>query len=384
MQLHQKTLDQVLKELPDLIDLRPDGRHDGAFVCALGFEDRVLAVPRMLATSGYRADVGIVVEYPVKRDENEHRRPELVALLNQFCDKILFVPSASRAHGSLVADSIRSIAARRPGVTYDVSGSSSILLLPVLANLLRLECSLRITHSEPEERHPLRRDVESAGGADRYAEQHGAEDQPLLSAGVDGIYLAADYPGTGSGLAPFIVAFASNRRSRTEAVIREVDDRLVGDAKSQTWVMSRFEGEPWRAELQARLNRHPGATDVREVSALNYKDSVTLLHGMWLELQRSRRLIVSPLGTKMQDVGIALYYYMRPTFQVSLTEPRQYFPSAFSSGVGAVHALEFGDTTQLRVHLDALDNLYFKGARGELLDRWNPQTDETVHEGFIQ
>ena len=53
---------------------------DDLFLCALGFEPRCVAMPKLLAEIGYRSERVIVFEYDTNVDENERNREELIKI----------------------------------------------------------------------------------------------------------------------------------------------------------------------------------------------------------------------------------------------------------------------------------------------------------------
>ena len=135
-QIRQVTLEEATQHLPLITELRPEDvpgeRQDALFICALGFEDRCLSVPRMLAESGYRAERAILLEYDTNRDDNERNRPALEACLRRISShEGVRVPVQSNDYPEQLDRVLRDVlgqsaGAPKPNVTFDISWSEPL------------------------------------------------------------------------------------------------------------------------------------------------------------------------------------------------------------------------------------------------------------------
>lgn len=88
--------EDVAQELPEVEPFSCSYDSIDLFICALGFEDRALAIPIQLSKSlNEKApfiERGIVCTYTTNFEENEEKRADLEAALRKICEKKVEVP----------------------------------------------------------------------------------------------------------------------------------------------------------------------------------------------------------------------------------------------------------------------------------------------------
>jgi hypothetical protein len=87
-----------------------------------------------------------------------------------------------------------------------------------------------------------------------------------------------------------------------------------------------------------------GGQPRRSVCTLNYKETVTLLLGLYWALSSNHRVLLAPSGSKMQAVGCYLVKALHPDIHIEYPSPEGFQPE-YSSGIGARWLLDFGDFT---------------------------------------
>ena len=68
-------------------------------------------------------------------------------------------------------------------------------------------------------------------------------------------------------------------------------------------------------------------------------------------------ITLSPLGSKMQALGTALFCYMHPDVRVIFSTPKEYNATQYSKGCKEVWKLDFGPLSELRRRLDQVGTL---------------------------
>jgi len=118
------------------------------------------------------------------------------------------------------------------------------------------------------------------------------------------------------------------------------------------------EQDRWRLAAMKRINAIPQDAPQVEVSTFDYKDTLRVLERLHGELSGSYTITLSPLGSKMQALGTALFCYMHPDVRIIFSTPREYNAAQYSKGCKAVWKIEFGSLDEeLRRKLDQVGTL---------------------------
>jgi hypothetical protein len=105
------------------------------------------------------------------------------------------------------------------------------------------------------------------------------------------------------------------------------------------------------------ITRIGRSTPQYEISTFDYKDTVRVLERLHSERSESYTITVSPLGSKMQALGTALFCYMHPDVRVVFATPREYNAAQYSDGCKNVWEIDFGSLRDLRRTLDDVGTL---------------------------
>jgi len=88
--LRRIELSEAIAKLPDIGSLDPkklaESGQDDLFLCALGFEERTLMIPRGLSEANYACSTARLVVYSTNEAENQNNRESLRGYLESMAD----------------------------------------------------------------------------------------------------------------------------------------------------------------------------------------------------------------------------------------------------------------------------------------------------------
>jgi len=101
----------------------------------------------------------------------------------------------------------------------------------------------------------------------------------------------------------------------------------------------------WRFEATREL--YEPIRNVVPLGTRDYKQMLWFLVEYWESLNIERHLVIAPLGSKLQHLGVYLFLKMRPDTGLLLSEPRSFVANRFSTGVGPAWWIDFGVMSSL-------------------------------------
>lgn len=360
--LHQVELIDVLSQLPDVkrLDVERDlnVREEDLFLCALGFEDRCLSIPELIAMAGkYKCREAIYFEYSTNLNDNEVNKPGLLKALHTFSTLVNPKPCDSGDFPSGLRESLSHICAagQTASVVFDISVCSSKSLLLALKVLFEFNISLRILYSEAAVYHPTLEEYKND------PEKWTAEEGFGLARGVGNVIPSPEHPGYRRERLPeVVVVFPTFKPERANAIIVEVDESLIMGPKDRViW----FVGDPhlpsnhWRADLIREINKIPTSASSYEVSTFDYKKTIENLERVYQPRDCKYHVTISPLGSKMQSLGIALFWNVRQDTSIVFATPKEYNARQYSEGCKDVWQIDFGHLVDIRQLLDRVGQL---------------------------
>jgi hypothetical protein len=329
------------------------------FLCALGFEQRCLAIPTSLAREKFKAERAAYFQYSTNRSDNAVNRPGLLESLNSISDSVASVELNDQDFSSRVRQLLDSTskAAREesPLVILDLSAASNQVVMRCMSALLEFNFRLVIAYSEASKYHPTPAEYH------RDRERWKSPDSLSLERGVSNVAVSEEYPGYGLDQLPDCIIFlAGFKKDRAMAAIGKVDPSLLTLPEHKVlWLV----GSPHLPEDSWRLNYMRWANDLGPkdqqyvVSTFDYKDSLRVLEKIHLERANAFRLTLSPMGSKMQALGAALFCYLHPDVRLVFVTPGEYNAPLYSEGCKAVWMIDFGSLPKLRGLLDQVGQL---------------------------
>lgn len=341
--------ESVIPQLPVLehcghIDV---GMHD-VIVHAPGFEDRTMAITEcILQSHGARA---VLLDYRPRNLANRliDVRDALVArgILITDPDMLVydrFEPNdfESRLSARLVENS-----ARR--VILDISTMSKLAILLTMNVCLRLDLEIVILYSEAKVYGPSEAEFEEAK---KNKDFHRPTIQ--IFTGVHGVVRATSLASVAmQGQPTAALVFMSFNDALTQVLLNTV-------YPSRLFLIN---GKPpvhdWREEATAWIHdqvRREWVEDnpinevgdggvprpLRVVSTLDYRETVSLLVGLYWQLSATHRVLLSPSGSKMQAVGCYLIKALHEDIHIEYPSPEGFLPQ-YSSGVAERWILKLG------------------------------------------
>lgn len=345
-QVREVTLEEAIQHLPPIAELRPEdvrgSKRDAVFICALGFEDRSLSMPRMLADSGYTAERVIVLEYDTNRDDNEKNRPALEACLRRISShESARVPVQSNDYPEqldrVLRDALgRSAGAAQPSVTLDISACCSRGIIEGLCLLFGYQLTLRIAYSEAAVYHPT--EEEFRARPDDWLTEEGAG----LAHGVVSIWESSVHPGCNPDHLPnLLVAFPTFKPERTQKLISSGEAQIA----QSVWIVGvpRLDENRWRVGAMRSINGLSAGVECYEVSTFEYLDCLRRLEQLCHKYGRTHHPLVSPLGSKLQDVAVGLFLQLRRDVSVWFSVPERFNPKLYTEGTRALWRIDLGD-----------------------------------------
>lgn len=343
------------------LDLRDfqKGETDSLFLCALGFEPRCLTLPCRLDEAEYRAGRAVYFKYATNADDNAANLPELERHLHRLSGKVEAIEAdapefPSRLRGLLELVMSES-SAQPPCVTFDISVAANRLLLRCVKVLLEFDICVRVIYAEAAVYHPTKDEY----GQDPAKWQ--ADDLLGLERGVSDVGTSIDHPGLSLDPLPdALILFPSFKAERSRAVVSFVDPSLLADpGKKVVWLLGvpHLEEDQWRLEAMRNINGIAEWAPQHEVSTFDYRDTLRVLEHCHAEMWERYKVTISPLGSKMQALGTALFCYMCPDVRIIFCTPKEYNATQYSEGCKEVWRLEFGALRELRSKLDMAGTL---------------------------
>jgi len=353
----------ILRDLPDIRPLNVESDmtriQDELFLTALGFEDRCLWIPEIIAdVKKYSTVRAVYFEYGTNQRDNELNRPRLLKAMESFSEQVLSpLPVDVDDLASLLRGLLSEICrkADTPHVTFDISVCSSRLLITVLTVLLEYNIHLRIVYSEARLYHPTEEEYKENPNKWTIDEELG------LARGVSTVTRSPDHPGSRRDMLPeVVIAFPTFKPERIRAILADVDPSLrIRPENRVIWVL----GEPhlpedhWRVNIQREINEIGESAPVYKVSTFDYKKTLEELEHIYRPLDCKYLVSIAPLGSKMQSLGVVLFWYIHPEVSVYFATPREYNASQYSEGCKDVWRIEFGSLVDVRKLLDVVGQL---------------------------
>lgn len=353
----------VVSQLPgpqrlelDFIDETPTA---DLFLCAVGFEPRVLSIPDWLITSGFRARRIICCEYSTNPEDNAAYRPQLLARLRRIGPPAIALEVDSPQFSARLMDLIASQGAdKRLRIVLDASVAANRVLIKTIACVMsERQCDLTVLYAEAAVYHPteqaFRRDREKLASAGSVG----------LDFGVGEVTIASEeFPGFQIDQLPDCVALIPGfNRHRSRAVISAIDSFLLNEpgAKRVHWLVGvpHLPEDAWRTEALKIVNDISDVAPQHAVSTFDYRETVRVLERIYQETAAGFRLTVSPMGSKMQALGAAIFGVARPDVRILFARPREYSAVRYSEGCKAVWRVSFGGVDGLMRQLDAVDSV---------------------------
>lgn len=357
-------LGDVIEALADITAFKADTtiipKPAAIFLCALGFEERCLAIASALRSANYKFDRAIYFEYNTNREDNEANRPALVEVLSAIAEDTQPLEAYGTEFNRYIRQLLEAAVAQSDGgsapvVVFDVSVASNRLIMRCIKALLEFKVRLIVLYAEAAVYYPTRDEY------DQDPERWCRDETIGLEKGVGYVHTSEQYPGYHIDQLPdCVVVFPSFRPERSRAVMSSIDPSLlVPGGDNVLWMIGkpRLPEDSWRMDAMRAINELTAASVQYDVSTFDYKETLRVLEMIYLERAECARFTLSPTGSKMQAVGSALTCYLHPDIRVIFSSPEKFNASHYSTGCKATYCVDFGSLADLRTKLDRIGQI---------------------------
>ncbi len=357
--VHTKTLEEVLTTLPiiepfDFEVFSSIGEVD-YFISTLGFERRSLAFPELFAVNHIQAAHSLYLKYGTNDEDNQTNLTKLLFALWKISPSgvdSLFV-DVPEFHSALLIH-LRAHLGRTnrvPHVVVDISAAASRAILRTLNALLSLDIRLTILYAEAAIYRPTLEEF-------RKNKAGWATDEELgLERGISEVSIPPEFSGDHfDNLRDCVILFPAFKRERSVHVLDHVDPSLVRSMDDRVvWIFGipPEDSNKWRTDAIKSIHNVPVSCHQYAVSTLDYKKTLDVLEKVFREKRLLSKFSISPLGSKCQSLGVALFHYLHPDIRILFAVPKEYGSNHYSDGEGAKWLVSF-DTAVLRASLDSI------------------------------
>jgi len=312
-----------LQEIKKLSPVEKDAPDD-IYINCISFEER--CVKSLISSNGYQAKNIFILDYPELRQRAEpakkrieENRKVILEKVEEYAEENMFLLGCSRSEplegyfqfldicGALGLNS----ASPNLKITIDISVLPKSYLLVMLKAIETLRANkVRIIYTEPAYYYPER-----------------------LTYGVSSIGYVPLYNGSLTPLKhDLLVVFLGFEGERTYAIWEHFEpQKAIGYVGNPGF-------RPAYVETARRLNKaflHEKGVEEREVSAIDHGEVCQQLETLWKSNQ-DHDILISPLGTKIQALGVYLFKRNNPDCpaQVVYAKPLKYLKNYYSRGCG--------------------------------------------------
>ncbi len=314
-----------LQEIKKLNPIEKD-TPDDIYVNCVSFEER--CVKSLIGSNGYRAKNIFIVDYPELQRRDEPAKGRIKANRNLILEKVeeyaerkkniflLGCPRDEPLDGYFrFLDLCEALglnsASPNLKVTIDISVLTKAYLLVMLRAIETLRAKkVRIIYTEPAYYYPER-----------------------LTYGISSIGYVPLYNGNLTPLKhDLLIVFLGFEGERAYAIWEHCEpQKAIGFIGNPGF-------RPSYVETAEKLNSaflHEKGVEKREVSAIDHEKVCQMLELVWKDNQ-GHDLLISPLGTKIQTLGVYLFKRNNPDCgaQVVYAKPLKYLDNYYSRGCG--------------------------------------------------
>lgn len=365
-QITQINIDDVISRAPvieplDAAWISENPPH--AYICAQGFEDRCDAMARLIASCGAQLQHVVVISLrsnSEKDQENGRRVRELLAPHSVHAPVVIDgdEPGAHlRIRSALGGDAF--MQNEDSHVLLDISVAANRACLRALECFLRSNCQLTAAYTEAAVYHPEHK---------AFLENEAlwmSDDSLGTEKGVEDIGTSDEFPGEHLEAASnVVVLLPSFRHERSAAVISHIDPALLVEPSDDViWILGRphLDQDLWRRDAMRKINRISEDAKVYEASTFDYREAWRVLEGIYRERWESSNITLSPLGSKMQALAVALFCLRHPDVRILLSTPQKYNSQQWSEGVRALWRISFGPAREFLCDILQADTLHLDG-----------------------
>lgn len=359
MYLHRIGIDDVLAALPAATSF--SAGKPSLVLSTLGFEDRAPAVATNLSASGVFGTCRLgLIRYPTNLDDNAKHYDEFRAAAGG--DKaIIQIDYERHEFQAQLGDVIDAVCPSGSSVVLDVSAMSSYVFFPTFFCLLERDLDLQVAYCEAATYAPSKEEWDAvAAQADHEDELfvQSFENAEFQSHGIEVVYpYAPCYEYSTANRPTILVAVPNFNPIRMSSMLRKADELENAEFDLRHWVIGLppEPGKDWRVEAVKRTNNlgNAGSDHLHTASTFDYREILRVLDGIWSDNKYEAGFSIASLGSKMQQLGVAMFCRAHKESTLWLSEPVEFSGSSYSEGRGRSWTIALGSTAALREQLDS-------------------------------
>ena len=330
-------MDEWLRQLPHpelQITTAPTLGSDDVLLTCAGFEDRAIEALRRAVSAGCRGFRVLRIDYLPEVGAN--RKKDIADLCAQ-AQGTLECLTFDREHPAGAGERILARVPDSHRLHVDLSGMSRILIVQIVAELVRRARSANseVLYCSAKVYPPKREQVES-----KLAEHTDLVGLTMfVSTGVFGLTVVPELSSVAMQGQPIrVITFPSWNTTQLAAVCSEMQ-------ASHFTIVHGIPPDPqnaWRRSAIRTLNRVESLPSQEEfdVSTLDYRETLDLLLNIYDTHRQHEKLVVSPIGSKMQSLAVGIVCAFLRDLQVVYPTPRLFAaPEDYTQGVGHLYRL---------------------------------------------
>lgn len=311
--------------------------NDVLIICA-GFEDRSTAVLENAINFSKQGFHVIIIEYDPYIEDNKVKKIKDLCSRNNINHTTLKYDRQNPTNGGHLC--ISHIPLNSKKLWIDISGMSRLLIVQLLVALSQREKGFKdiyILYAEAGSYPPDKEEVELA-----LQKQNISSDSFLifLSSGVFEVSIVPELSSVAlQGLPIRLVVFPSFNSHQLIALRSVIQPSFI----------TMINGLPpdidnqWRTEAIRKINAIDKILNKEEAlkSTLDYRDTFKYLLNLYGQYSDLERLVIAPIGSKMQSLAVGLIRSYLDDLQVVYPTPRSFTqPSAYTIGVKQLYCLQ--------------------------------------------
>jgi hypothetical protein len=343
-----KRVDDLLRSLkkPKIATLRNLAFREGdLLVLCAGFEDRAVHIIRKINKNKLRLEVLLINYLPFIKENKSKEIIKICKRLKLSFSEIVY----DRENPAGAGQNINSVASRIKGrIFIDISAMSRLLIvqtLVALSNVDELFAKTNILYCEARNYPPAFKKVKSVLEKE---DKTSIYNEIFLSSGVYGVTIVPELSSVShQGQPTRLVAFPSFN----------TDQLAILKAEIQPFYLDLINGVPhlkknnWRLEAIKKLNNVESIQKKIEyiASTLNYEETLKTLLDIYNKFGTLERIIVAPIGSKMQAVAVGLFKAFMNDIQIVYPTPRNFaIPKEYTVGVSETYKLSLMSFAKLK------------------------------------
>ncbi len=319
------------------------------YICAAGFEDRVLGVVKHL--QGMTFPYSLIFEYTAQKEDNEPNLRTLTEVLRSTSTKVSLVSNADpdnplATKRNLVENFERMTDAKIERVFIDISGMTNALILQTLSEVKRFFVgrSIYIFYTEAESYYPSRKEEEEIY---RIIENEDTEKygEIFSSSGAKETFILADFQGKFRDYLPIcLIFFVGFEPVRSKGLIEQYTPNVTVVCYGK----SPHENFQWRTSFSKKIHEnvfknypHIDSRKItsEDISTFDISDIFSRLEKIYYSFYEDYNISITPQCSKLQAVATYLFTLDYPEVQVVFCLPGYFNQRKYSKGIGPLHVI---------------------------------------------